>query len=137
MKSDTPKTNLEAFCSKLSLLSEDDRNNLLNIVKLDKIKAEFEEHKNLFRKLGYHIAVHSPDYSYGSFNKNIMEEEPVLHATLVRNDLGEWHCELSHFVGLVKVTSSQFSFPHKRFTDIFEKQVMAVAKSVVHLQPER
>lgn len=127
--------NIDDFAKRFSLLTEEERKELLDIVKLDKIKAEFEKHKKLLLEKGYSIASHSTSYEWSSFNKNIFEDEPTLHVNLWRNDLGEWKCEILHMIGLVKVTSSEFCFPHDNFEKFFESKVIAIAKAAAHLQP--
>ncbi|AUG85148.1 hypothetical protein FDJ19_gp150 [Vibrio phage Ceto] len=129
--------NIDQFAKKFSMLSDEEKQALLDVVKLDKIKAEFEEHKKSLSKLGYHITSHNPTYEYVNFAKNILEDKPTLHLKLTRNDLGEWRCEISHMIGLVKVTSGEFCYPHNNFSRIFEKQVINVAMATLHLQPGR
>ncbi|QQO38401.1 hypothetical protein VPG01_043 [Vibrio phage VPG01] len=127
--------NIDQFAKKFSVLSLEEKQQLLDLVKLDKIKAEFEKHKKSLSEKGYSIASHNGCYTWASFNKNILEDEPTLHVTLHRTDLGEWRCEISHMIGLVKVTSGEFCYPHDNFEKFFESKVEAVAKSSAHLQP--
>ncbi len=129
--------NIDNFAKKFEMLSEEEKRHLLDIVKLDKIKAEFKKHEKLLSEKGYSIAAHSPSFEHVHFVKNVLEDEPVLHATLHRTDLGEWKCEISHMIRLVKVTSGEFCFPHDGFSKIFERQVLNVAMATMHLQPER
>lgn len=129
--------NIDSFAKRFSLLTEEERNQLLDIVKLDKIKSEFENHKNSLSEKGYHLSSHCTSYEQSHFSKNVLNDEPMLHVKLVRNDLGEWRCEISHMIGLIKVTSGEFCYPHDGFSRIFEKQVLNVATAAEHLQPER
>lgn len=129
-------SNITDFSKRFSLLTEEERKQLLDIVKLDKIKAEFEKHKISLLEKGYSIASHNPSYEWATFSKNVLDDEPTLHVTLERSALGEWKCVISHFIRTVTVSSGKFHYPHPNFENIFEKQVLDVARAASHLQPE-
>lgn len=128
-------SNIDDFAKRFSLLSEEDKQELMNLAKVETIKKEFAAHEKFLSERGYSIAAHSSCYTNVTFNKNIMGDDPVIHATLTRNGLGEWRCELSHLIGLLKLTTSEFSMPHPNFNKFFESKILAAAKRCEGLQP--
>lgn len=128
-------SNIDNFAERFSMLTEEERKELLELVKLDKIKAEFENHKKSLSEKGYSMSSHSPSFEWAAFSKNVLEDEPTLHVVLERSALGEWKCVISHYIRTVTVSSGEFHYPHPRFEEVFESQVLAVAKSAAHLQP--
>lgn len=108
---------------------------LLQDLKDQKTRKEYNKMVEIAESLGYIVWSHSANHTQFSANKGTLDDVPTMHLNVFKKADGEWRAILSHQIRAVSITTHEFSFPHDNFKDVFERQVMAAAVRCKDLHP--
>ncbi len=97
----------------------------------NKIREEFDALRAELEGYGYELWSHNSSWTWATFSKNVLAEEPSLSVQLYKDSKedGKWRAEISHCIRAIKITSGEFSFPHPDFVRVFETQVNKAANA--------
>ena len=80
------------------------------------------------RRLGYSVNFYGSDYRSVTYTEGLPPPEglrlPFLHLGVWMDSEGKLQAKLSFNKGLLTVSTLPFSFPHPRFSDLWEKPIL-------------